>query len=180
MEDADGSCSRIGAARRLGGRRAGIGETKVCGVHVGIVLGGRTGNEMIGVYAASDVAAVAKEHALANRPVLRLPGRPVRDHRSLLIAETAVAARKVLLPDKAAAQRIGLGQVGDVLSERPSAFAIGPRPGRAVGAGAFLPHEGNLTETARNHLFWSLEVQRPPSSRPERSGVEGPFLRNWP
>lgn len=76
------------------------------------VIGTRAEDEMIGVHAASDVAAMADDHASGNRAVLRRPGEPVSLLMAASVTETAVAVHNRAAPDVAAGQKLGLAVVG--------------------------------------------------------------------
>ena len=128
IEDADRPGGEVGAARRGSSCRSGIGEANVPGLGVGIILGARAGDEMVGVYATPDVAAVAQDQAVGDRPVLHLPGDPVgvlRVPRPVLANETAVTRLERPMPDVAAAQGVGLAVISDPLSVGPAPLASG-------------------------------------------------------
>ena len=98
------------------------------GLDVGIVLGARAGDEIIGVHAAPDVAAMAKDHADGDWSVLQLPGDPVRVLHvpcPVLANEAAVTRLERPMPDLATAQRVGFAVIGDPLSVGPAPLASG-------------------------------------------------------
>jgi len=117
-QDADGSGARVEHRVRLSGRLAGVGETQARGFGVGIVVGARAEDEMIGIHAAPYVAAMADNHSAGNRTVLQRPGESVRRMSAALVAKAAIPIIVIVaLPDVAAGQRLGLAVVGEAFGE---------------------------------------------------------------
>jgi hypothetical protein len=108
--------------------------------------------EMVGVHATSLVAAMANHRLRRDGPVLDCPCQAVREMRSAVDRQMAVAAvSQAALPDQATGQGIGLGEMGEALLGSPAWREVAPAQCANGGGHAWM-----IGPARFHHLLWAM------------------------
>ncbi len=140
----------------LGGRSTAVGSALGPAPsprpEIGHIDGMGAEKEMVGTHATPLVAAMANYRLRRDGAVRDRPCQAVREMRLAVDCQMTVAAvRQAALPDQAAGQGIGLGQMGEALLGGPARREVAP-PRCANGRG----HGGRISAARLDHLLWAM------------------------